>query len=94
MPSVLLQSADELLALATEHGLGFYRAFALIERGWCLTAMGRADEGIPVIAAGVDGVAKLGMPRSSTSQRRGASRRRQRNYGFRPICCGSSATCY
>jgi class 3 adenylate cyclase/tetratricopeptide (TPR) repeat protein len=57
----LLQSADELLALATEHGLGFYRAFALIERGWCLTAMGRADEGIPVITAGVAGMAKLGF---------------------------------
>src|SRR5262249_5289958 len=33
-PTSLLQYADECLALATEHGLGHFRMFALIERGW------------------------------------------------------------
>jgi hypothetical protein len=47
-----LQYADELLALATEHGLGFQRATALIWRGWCLAALARADEGIPLLTAG------------------------------------------
>jgi class 3 adenylate cyclase/tetratricopeptide (TPR) repeat protein len=52
-PAFLLQYADETLALATEHGLGFFRAFALVARGWCLAALGRANEGIPLLTAGV-----------------------------------------
>jgi class 3 adenylate cyclase len=52
-PGSLLQNADEMLALTTEHGIGHYRAFALIYRGWCLAALGHADEGIPLIIAGV-----------------------------------------
>ncbi len=52
-PGSLLQYADELLALATEHGLGFYRALALNRRGWCLAALGHADEGIALLTAGV-----------------------------------------
>jgi predicted ATPase len=51
-PSSLLRSADELLALAAEHGLGFFEMFPLTFRGWCLAALGRADEGIPLITAG------------------------------------------
>jgi class 3 adenylate cyclase/tetratricopeptide (TPR) repeat protein len=54
-PGSLLQCADELLPLATEHGLGFFRALALIQRGWCLAALGRADAGIPLISAGLAG---------------------------------------
>jgi class 3 adenylate cyclase/tetratricopeptide (TPR) repeat protein len=50
-PRSLLQQADELLALATEHGLGFFRVRALTERGWCLAALGRADEGIPLLGS-------------------------------------------
>ncbi len=52
-PESLLRYADELLALATEHGLGFYRALALNRRGWCLAALGHAEEGIPLLTAGV-----------------------------------------
>jgi hypothetical protein len=44
-PGSLLHYADEGLALATEHGLGFVRALALLWRGWCLAALGRAAEG-------------------------------------------------
>jgi predicted ATPase len=52
-PGSLLQVADEALALATEHGLEFIRMWALIFRGWSLAELGRADDGIPLIAAGL-----------------------------------------
>jgi tetratricopeptide (TPR) repeat protein len=60
-PGSLLQYADEALALATEHGLGFERAMALFWRGWCLTALARAEEGIPLITAGVADWDELGV---------------------------------
>ncbi len=59
-PGSLLQYADEVLELATEHGLGGYRMGALYRRGWCLAALGRADEGIPLITAGLAGFDELG----------------------------------
>jgi tetratricopeptide (TPR) repeat protein len=52
-PGSVLQYADELLALTTEHGFGFYRAIALTRRGSCLAALGRADEGVAALTAGV-----------------------------------------
>jgi predicted ATPase len=52
-PGLVLQYADELLALATEHGLEHFRMMALIERGWSLAGLGRADEGTPPLAAGL-----------------------------------------
>ena len=60
-PGSLLQHADEQLTLTTEHGLGNYRMAALIRRGWCLAALGRADEGIPLLTAGVAGYLELGF---------------------------------
>jgi tetratricopeptide (TPR) repeat protein len=61
-PESLAEGADELLALATEHGLG--------NRGWCLAALGRADEGIPLFSSGLAGVRESGsivaMPRDLT----------------------------
>jgi predicted ATPase len=48
----MFQCADRLLALTTEHGLGYYRTLALILRGWCLAAAGRVDEGISLLATG------------------------------------------
>jgi class 3 adenylate cyclase/predicted ATPase len=54
-PGSLLPYADELLAVATEHGLGWWRATALVLRGWCLAALGRADKGITLVTAGVAG---------------------------------------
>jgi tetratricopeptide (TPR) repeat protein len=59
-PGSLLQYADELLALAAEHGLGLIRALALIYRGRCLAMLGRPDEGIPLLTAGLAGGAQLG----------------------------------
>jgi predicted ATPase len=60
-PGLLLQCADELLAFATEHGLGFDRTVGLVFRGWSLAALGRADEGIPLIRTGVAGWRELGF---------------------------------
>jgi tetratricopeptide (TPR) repeat protein len=48
----LLRYADELLALSVEHGLGLYRTMVLVQRGWCLAALGQADEGIPLLTGG------------------------------------------
>jgi len=52
-PGSLVRVADEQLALATEHGLEHFRMWALIQRGWSLAGLGRADEGISLVAAGL-----------------------------------------
>jgi predicted ATPase len=57
----MLQIADELLALATEHGLELYRTSAQAQCGWCLAALGRADEGIPLLTAGIAGWNEIGL---------------------------------
>jgi class 3 adenylate cyclase len=58
---LLLQYADEQLALTIEHGLGLFRAMALVWRGWCLAALGSANDGIPLIAAGLARWDELGF---------------------------------
>jgi hypothetical protein len=65
-PGSLLEHADELLALTTEHGIELHRMAALIRRGWCLAALGHADEGIPLITAGVAG-SPPGVPGGGTT---------------------------
>jgi predicted ATPase len=60
-PELQLQYADELLLLATEHGLEHFRLMALIARGWSLAGLGRADEGIPLLAAGFAGLRDQGF---------------------------------
>jgi tetratricopeptide (TPR) repeat protein len=52
-PGLQLEYADELLALATGHGLEHFRMMALIERGWSLAGLGRARDGIPLLVAGL-----------------------------------------
>jgi class 3 adenylate cyclase/tetratricopeptide (TPR) repeat protein len=52
-PGSQLRHADEMLAVATEHRLEFFRMMALIGQGWSLAGLGRADEGIPLLAAGL-----------------------------------------
>jgi predicted ATPase len=59
-PGSLMRCADEVLPLASKHGLGLYRAAAMIWRGWCLSGLQRADEGIPLLVAGVAGMNELG----------------------------------
>jgi predicted ATPase len=51
-PGSLVRVADELLALTTEHGLEHFRGWGLIQRGWSLSGLGRAEEGTPLVAAG------------------------------------------
>jgi DNA-binding winged helix-turn-helix (wHTH) protein/tetratricopeptide (TPR) repeat protein len=60
-PHVLLRYADEAVALTTEHGLGVYRATALMQRGWCLAALGHADDGIMVLSSGLAGLVDSGF---------------------------------
>jgi tetratricopeptide (TPR) repeat protein len=50
-PKSLLLCADELLALAAEHGFGYFQTAGLIHRGRCLAALGHADEGIPLLGS-------------------------------------------
>lgn len=51
-PAELLRYADEALALATERGFAFWRAWAQMARGWCLAALSDA-EAIPLLMAGM-----------------------------------------
>jgi predicted ATPase len=60
-PGLQLQYAEELLALATEHGLEHFRMMGLIGRGWSLAGLRRADEGIPLLAAGWAGLRDHGF---------------------------------
>jgi predicted ATPase len=60
-PQSLLDYADQLLVLTTEHGLGLFRALALVQHGWCLAALGHADEGIPLLIAGLADWDELGF---------------------------------
>jgi tetratricopeptide (TPR) repeat protein len=60
-PKSLLEYTDEVLTLSVEHELGFFRATALCWRGWCLAALGQADEGMPILTTGMAGVAEVGF---------------------------------
>jgi tetratricopeptide (TPR) repeat protein len=60
-PGSLLQYADQMLELTITHELGFHRGYALIYRGWSLAALGRADEGIPLLTAGLADSKELGV---------------------------------
>jgi tetratricopeptide (TPR) repeat protein len=60
-PGSLLPYADQTLALASAHRLEFFRAMALAWRGWCLAALGRADEGMPLVTAGLADWGELGL---------------------------------
>jgi hypothetical protein len=51
-PKTILAYADELLAVSADRRL-HYHAPALAVRGWCLAGLGRADEGIPLLASGL-----------------------------------------
>jgi predicted ATPase len=48
----MLRSADELLAVSSEHGFSLWFAGADVMRGWCLAALGRAGEGLPLHGLG------------------------------------------
>jgi class 3 adenylate cyclase/predicted ATPase len=52
-PTILLQEAEELLALSAEHGFPHWSAQAVGFRGWCLAALGEPAQGIPLLTAGL-----------------------------------------
>jgi tetratricopeptide (TPR) repeat protein len=54
-PAGLLKWADELLVLSIERGFAFLHAVALVHRGWSLAALGRANDGIPLLSEGLEG---------------------------------------
>jgi predicted ATPase/class 3 adenylate cyclase len=60
-PKLLLQYADENLALSGEHGIEFFRAYGLMHRGWCLSLLGRPEEGIPLCMAGLANLHDFGF---------------------------------
>jgi tetratricopeptide (TPR) repeat protein len=45
-PAILLARADEVAALSAEHGFAHWKAVAASWRGWCLSALGRTEEGL------------------------------------------------
>jgi predicted ATPase len=45
--------AEEMLDLANEHGFPFWLAWGHVHRGWSLTALGQAQEGLTLIANGL-----------------------------------------
>jgi predicted ATPase len=60
-----LSLADELLTLSDERSYVMWRAHGLAIRGWCLAALGRPDQGVPLLDAGLAEVrasAKLHVP--------------------------------
>ncbi len=49
----MLASAKQVVALSDEHGFRNSLAIGNIMRGWCLSALGRAAEGIPLLLQGL-----------------------------------------
>jgi predicted ATPase len=52
-PAALLKRADEVLSLSNEGGFALFHGFALMERGWCLSALGQTEEGITLLSTGL-----------------------------------------
>ena len=59
-PAHLLPLADEFLALANEGGWSAFCGSALAFRGWCFSAMGKPETGIPFIANGLASMCATG----------------------------------
>jgi predicted ATPase len=50
----LIERADELLAIATEHGFVFFGAAGTLFRGWCLACAGEHQAGLALLEEGVE----------------------------------------
>src|SRR5262249_59703579 len=53
-PRVVLEQVDELVQLATDHGLPHFLAQGLTMRGWALAEQGQCDEGIAQLCQGIE----------------------------------------
>jgi predicted ATPase len=51
---------DEAIALSNEHGFPFWLGWGLVCRGWSLSALGRTEEGLPLITQGISMVRDTG----------------------------------
>jgi hypothetical protein len=73
-PAILLARAEEQTTLCAEHGQPFWGALGAIQRGRCLTAIGRTEEGLALqrdaIAAlrTMGGASPRGVPQEAASQ--------------------------
>ena len=56
----MLQTADEILAISSEHGFALWLAFGQIQRGWCLVMLGQSAEGIQLFLKGLTGCRATG----------------------------------
>jgi predicted ATPase len=56
----LQQHAEELLALSTEHGFPLFFGYATVIRGWSLTTLGRAREGLTMLKQGLVAIRAAG----------------------------------
>jgi class 3 adenylate cyclase/predicted ATPase len=52
--------SQEVVALSTEHGFPVWLGFGLLHRGWVLTALGSAEEGLTVLTEGLSVVRGTG----------------------------------
>jgi predicted ATPase len=53
LPLDALRHAEELLSLSNEHGFPLWLGLGLLQRGRSLTALGQAQDGIPLLAKGL-----------------------------------------
>jgi len=58
--SATQQSADEMIALATEQGLPLWLALETMLHGWALVEQGQSDEGIAEMRRGLAGYQAIG----------------------------------
>src|SRR5713101_6820218 len=66
-PNLLLQYADELLAVPSERGFPYWHAFALMVRGWCAVALRQIEDGIELWTTGLAGASRPGKHRITPS---------------------------
>jgi len=67
-PHETKRHADKIIILSTEHGFSLWLAWGLLQRGWSLTALGQAKEGLTLLKKALSmrrpSGAVLNMPRA------------------------------
>ena len=58
--AILLQRAEELAALSAEHAFPYWAAIAFCIRGWCLSALGRVEEGLELLTEALANIRATG----------------------------------
>jgi predicted ATPase len=65
LPREVQQYADKMFDLANEHGFPYVGAFAMIHRGWSLTSLGQASDGVSLLTKGISLVHATGAVNAS-----------------------------